>query len=96
MLDKKLTEYAEKFNENFPIFLMMGKSDEEIIRIVQKCLNDELKQGISRYALDNPSETLAEAFADVYANGKNAHPLSTEIRKLTVERYKHLKGGGVP
>lgn len=58
--------------------------------------NDELKQGISRYALDNPSETLAEAFADVYANGKNAHPLSTEIRKLTVERYKHLKGGGVP
>ena len=41
MLDKKLTEYAEKFNENFPIFLMMGKSDEEIIRIVQKCLNDE-------------------------------------------------------
>ena len=41
MLDKKLTEYAEKFNENFPIFLMIGKSDEEIIRIVQKCLNDE-------------------------------------------------------
>ena len=41
MLDKKLTEYAEKFNENFPIFLMMGKSDEEIIRIIQKCLNDE-------------------------------------------------------
>ena len=31
----------DKFNENFPIFLMMGKSDEEIIRIIQKCLNDE-------------------------------------------------------
>lgn len=41
MLDKKLTEYAEKFNENFPIFLMMGKSDEEIIRIIQKCLDND-------------------------------------------------------
>lgn len=41
MLDKLLTEYAEKFDENFPIFLMMGKPEKEIIKTIQKCLDDE-------------------------------------------------------
>ena len=54
--------------------------------------NAELIGGISRYAHDSPSETMAEAFADVYANGKNANPLSVEIRKLTKEQLKKYKG----
>lgn len=57
--------------------------------------NDWLKEQISRYAKDNPSETMAEAFADVYVNGGNANPLSLEIEKLTMELYKKYKGGVV-
>lgn len=57
--------------------------------------NDWLKEQISRYAKDNPSETMAEAFADVYVNGGNANPLSLEIEKLTIELYKKYKGGVV-
>lgn len=57
--------------------------------------NEWLKEQISRYAKDSPSETMAEAFADVYANGANANPLSLEIEKLTVELYKKYKGGVV-
>lgn len=53
----------------------------------------ELLEGISKYASKNASETMAEAFADVYANGKNANPLSIEIKRLTVEKYKNYKGG---
>lgn len=52
----------------------------------------ELVEVISRYGATNKSETLAEAFADVYANGENANALSIEIRRLTLERYKELKG----
>ena len=54
--------------------------------------NDELKETISRYAKDTASETMAEAYADVFANGSNASPLSLEIKKLTIERYNTLKG----
>lgn len=48
---------------------------------------------ISRYAQSNDSETLAEAFADVHANGQNANPLSIEIKRLTDEQLKQYKGG---
>lgn len=54
--------------------------------------NDELKETISMYAKDTASETMAEALADVFANGSNASPLSLEIQRLTIERYKTLKG----
>lgn len=54
--------------------------------------NDELKETISRYAKDTASETMSEAYADVFANGSNASPLSLEIKKLTIERYNTLKG----
>lgn len=54
--------------------------------------NDELKGTISRYAKDTASETMAEAYADVFVNGSNASPLSLEIVKLAIERYKVLKG----
>lgn len=54
--------------------------------------NDELKGTISQYAKDTASETMAEAYADVFANGSNASPLSLEIVKLAIEHYKVLKG----
>lgn len=33
-----MTKYLETFNENFPIFAVMGKSDEEITEIIEGCL----------------------------------------------------------
>lgn len=55
--------------------------------------NYKLKELISRYANETDSETMAEAFADVYANNENANPLSIEIKKLTIEKLKQYKGG---
>lgn len=55
--------------------------------------NIELISTISRYAHDTASETMAEAFADVYANGENASPLSLEIERLTLETIKTYEGG---
>lgn len=49
---------------------------------------------ISRYASENASETMAEAFADCYANGDNANPLSKEIKRLTLETLETYKKGG--
>lgn len=51
----------------------------------------DLIKEISQYALDSDSETLAEAFHDVYANGKEANPLSLEIKKITRQRMNHYK-----
>ncbi len=53
----------------------------------------ELVSAISTYALESDSETMAEAFADVYANGDNANPLSKEIKRLTKLTYDTYKGG---
>lgn len=53
----------------------------------------DLVKSISKYALQNDSETMAEAFADVYANGENAKPLSKEIKRLTQILMKKYKGG---
>lgn len=53
----------------------------------------ELVRSISAYALENDSETMAEAFADVYANGVNANPLSREIKRLTHILMNKYKGG---
>lgn len=55
--------------------------------------NAELISTISRYAHDTASETMAEAFADVYANGENASPLSLEIERLTLEKIKAYERG---
>lgn len=54
--------------------------------------NVELISTISRYAHETASETMAEAFADVYANGKDASPLSIEIERLTMETIKTYEG----
>lgn len=56
----------------------------------------DLIKAISDYANDTASETMAEAFADVAANGANANPLSIEIKKATMKRYTQYKGGGTP
>lgn len=58
-----------------------GKSSTDLIR------------SISTYAMQNDSETMAEAFADVYANGDNAKPLSKEIKRLTRILMNKYKGG---
>ena len=54
--------------------------------------NFQLISGISHYAQENASETMAESFADVYANGENANPLSLEIMRLTKEKLKTYEG----
>ena len=56
--------------------------------------NFQLIVGVSRYAQENASETMAEAFADVYTNGDKANPLSLEIMRLTKETLKTYERGG--
>ncbi len=50
-------------------------------------------QSISGYAMKDRSETMAEAFADVAANGEKAQPLSKEITRLTKVYMNKYKGG---
>lgn len=38
-MDKYLKEYEEKFGEQFPIMLCRGCDDEEIIEIIDECIN---------------------------------------------------------
>lgn len=54
--------------------------------------NFQLINTISRYAGETASETMAEAFADVYANGDKASPISIEIERLTIEALKTYEG----
>lgn len=54
--------------------------------------NDELMTAVSKYGATEKQETFAEAFADVYANGEKANPLSLEIKKLAGEKFNELKG----
>lgn len=58
----------------------VGKSSTELVR------------SISTYALQSDSETMAEAFADVFANGEKANPLSKEIKYITKEVMNKYKG----
>lgn len=34
-----IQKYLERFNENFPLFALMGVDDEEIEAIIQECLD---------------------------------------------------------
>ncbi len=52
----------------------------------------ELIQSISKYGMKDDSETMAEAFADVYANGEKASPLSKEIKRITKKQMDRYKG----
>lgn len=63
-----------------------GKQDgaESILRIAQKQVGHkgklaDMASKISGYAKTNARECIAEAFADVYCNGKNAHRESQAI-----------------
>lgn len=54
--------------------------------------NKEIILELSKNALDNESETLAEAFADIYLHGDNAHHLSLKIKELTHKLLKIYRG----
>lgn len=41
MFDKMLDEYQERFEENFPLMLCRHMEEDEIIEIIQKCLDDD-------------------------------------------------------
>ena len=51
-----------------------------------------MRSGICGQAGDrNTMETVSEAFADCFANGESANPLSIEIRRMVTEDYnKHF------
>lgn len=53
--------------------------------------NYELRTQISRYALESQSETIAEAFADYFANGDNSAVLSKEIIKVIKSDIKEIE-----
>ncbi len=55
--------------------------------------NKALIEAISHYANDSPSETMAEAFADIYANKDNANPLSIEIKQVTTQILEKYRKG---
>lgn len=38
MLEKKLLEYEKRFEENFPVMCFMGVSDNELEKVIDKCL----------------------------------------------------------
>lgn len=39
MIDEKLKQYAERFDDGFPMFqLGMSRSDAEVIEIIDQCL----------------------------------------------------------
>ena len=52
----------------------------------------DLIASISGYAASDASETMAEAFGDIIANGTNASPFSQEIYRVTQQRYRMYKG----
>lgn len=41
MLQSLLDDYVEMFNENFPTFMVVGMDEEEIVKIIEKCLKDK-------------------------------------------------------
>lgn len=48
MLDEKMVEYAKRFGDGFPMIpLGWGRSDEEIVEIIDECL----KKGKDAYEL---------------------------------------------
>lgn len=40
ILEALLTQYVEKFGDNFPLFCIRGMDEDEIIKLVQKSLDD--------------------------------------------------------
>ena len=52
MLQYKLIEYAEKFGENFPYFLVKHLDDEEIIKEIDECLANNTIYSKTKYNKD--------------------------------------------
>lgn len=53
----------------------------------------DLLWSISAYAAKTPSEAFSEAFADVYANGENANPVSIAIRNEAIRQLEAYRKG---
>ena len=51
-MDELLNKYIEKFDANFPLFMFKGVDDQEIINIIEKCINEnkpyetEIEKGV--------------------------------------------------
>lgn len=39
MLKEWLLKYRDRFDENFPIFMLRGTPEDEVIEIIKKCLD---------------------------------------------------------
>lgn len=42
LLDELLSKYAEQFGDNFPIFVVRDKDENEIVKIIQNCLDENM------------------------------------------------------
>lgn len=50
-MEQLLLEYADRFNENFPLYLLKGKSEQEVEKIIKKSL--ELDTPVTTYVQEN-------------------------------------------
>ena len=39
-MNEKLNQYVDHFGENFPIFIVRDLSEDEIIKIIDDCINN--------------------------------------------------------
>lgn len=39
-MDDLLLKYADRFGENFPTFMFQGTPEDEMVEIIQQCLDD--------------------------------------------------------
>ncbi|MCM1236930.1 MAG: hypothetical protein NC489_43195 [Ruminococcus flavefaciens] len=53
-MSELLEKYVDRFNENFPLFMVMNMGDEEVEALIQKCLDD----GTPYHPDDSDPETL--------------------------------------
>lgn len=53
-MEKLIKKYVERFNENFPLFMLGGMSDDEIKTLLENCLD----KGEPYRAGDSPADIL--------------------------------------
>lgn len=89
------SERTEAWNECYEAKKIVSKALEEILQTDygQGKTAEELRLAISRYAGQTESETMAEAFADVFANGENANLFSKIIKKVTRQQLERYQNG---
>lgn len=39
-MEQKLNEYAKKFGENFPIFMVRGMSEDKVVKTIDECIKN--------------------------------------------------------